>query len=91
MKHYAGLDVSLEETSSCLVDETGSICRDMKASAIPGIWPACSRTRPGGRPSVAVAVQRIGRGWLDGGLHRDPPYRDVPQGPGEQHRNDRFS
>ncbi|MDI2078154.1 IS110 family transposase, partial [Bradyrhizobium sp. Mp27] len=27
MKHYAGLDVSVKETSLCIVDETGRICR----------------------------------------------------------------
>ncbi len=35
MKHYAGLDVSLKETSICIVDETGSICREMKAPSHP--------------------------------------------------------
>jgi hypothetical protein len=27
MKHYAGLDVSVKETSVCIVDETGRVCR----------------------------------------------------------------
>jgi transposase len=27
MKHYAGLDVSIKETSICIVDETGKISR----------------------------------------------------------------
>lgn len=27
MKHFAGLDVSVKETSICIVDETGKICR----------------------------------------------------------------
>ena len=35
MKHYAGLDVSLKETSVCIVDETGSICREMKTPSHP--------------------------------------------------------
>jgi transposase len=30
MKHYAGLDVSVNETSICIVDEAGRICREMK-------------------------------------------------------------
>ena len=30
MKHYAGLDVSVEETSVCILDETGKICREVK-------------------------------------------------------------
>ena len=29
MKHSAGLDVSVKETSVCIVDETGKICREI--------------------------------------------------------------
>ena len=35
MKHYAGLDVSLKETSVCIVDEAGNICREMKVPSHP--------------------------------------------------------
>jgi transposase len=35
IKPYAGLDVSLKETSTCIVDEMGSICREMKAPSHP--------------------------------------------------------
>jgi transposase len=35
MKHSAGLDVSLKETSICIVDETGSVCREMKVPSHP--------------------------------------------------------
>ena len=35
MRHYAGLDVSLKETSICIMDETGSICREMKVPSHP--------------------------------------------------------
>lgn len=35
MKHYAGLDVSVKETSICIVDETGAICREIKAPSHP--------------------------------------------------------
>lgn len=35
MKHYAGLDVSVKETSICIVDETGKICRELKVSSHP--------------------------------------------------------
>ena len=33
MKHYAGLDVSVKETSVCIVDETGKICREIKVAS----------------------------------------------------------
>jgi transposase len=35
MKHYAGLDVSLEETAICVVDETGRIVRELRAPSEP--------------------------------------------------------
>jgi transposase len=35
MKHYAGLDVSVKETSICIVDETGKICREAKVPSHP--------------------------------------------------------
>ena len=30
MKYFAGLDVSMKETSVCVVDETGKVCREVK-------------------------------------------------------------
>src|ERR1700730_811059 len=35
MKHYAGLDVSVKETSICIVDEAGRVCREMKVVSHP--------------------------------------------------------
>jgi transposase len=35
MKHYAGLDVSVKETSVCIVDEAGQICREVKVASHP--------------------------------------------------------
>jgi transposase len=35
MKHYAGLDVSVKETSLCIVDETGRLCREAKVVSHP--------------------------------------------------------
>lgn len=35
MKHYAGLDVSVKETSICIVDETGKVCRELKVTSHP--------------------------------------------------------
>jgi hypothetical protein len=37
MKHYAGLDVSVKETSVCIVDETGAVCCEMKVPSHPEI------------------------------------------------------
>ena len=35
MKYFAGLDVSLEETAICLVDETGSIVKEARSASEP--------------------------------------------------------
>lgn len=35
MKHYAGLDVSVKDTSICIVDESGTICREIKVASHP--------------------------------------------------------
>ncbi len=35
MKYYAGLDVSVKETSVCIVDESGRIHRELKAPSHP--------------------------------------------------------
>src|SRR5438874_2708531 len=57
MRHYAGLDVCVKETSVCIVDESGKVCRETKCRAIPrisrgpftiapGVWSE-SVSRPG--------------------------------------------
>jgi hypothetical protein len=35
MDHFAGLDVSVKETSVCIVDETGKIVREVKVVSEP--------------------------------------------------------
>jgi hypothetical protein len=35
MDHFAGLDVSVKETSVCIVDDTGSIVRELKVASEP--------------------------------------------------------
>lgn len=67
MKHYAGLDVSQEQTSICVVGETGSVVREGKVASDPDAlagWLA--RTR--------VTIERVGLEagplsvWLQRGL-----------------------
>src|SRR5271154_1166123 len=36
MDHFAGLDVSVKETSVCIVDDTGRIVREVKVVSEPG-------------------------------------------------------
>jgi transposase len=33
MRHYAGLDVSIKETSVCILDETAKVCRELKVTS----------------------------------------------------------
>ena len=35
MKYYAGMDVSLEETAICIIDETGAIMKELRAASEP--------------------------------------------------------
>ena len=35
MAHFAGLDVSVKETSVCIVDDTGRIVREVKVASEP--------------------------------------------------------
>src|SRR5580704_15303202 len=35
MDHFAGLDVSVKETSVCIVDDTGKIVREVKVASEP--------------------------------------------------------
>jgi predicted NBD/HSP70 family sugar kinase len=35
MDHFAGLDVSVKETSVCTVDDTGRIVREVKVASEP--------------------------------------------------------
>ena len=53
MKHFAGLDVSLEETAICVVDETGTMVREARVSSEPEALVAFFR-------GLGLVVERIG-------------------------------
>src|SRR5665213_2012570 len=67
MKYYAGLDVSLEETAICIVDEAGRIVRELRALSDPDELIAAF-------DKVGLAMERIGleacsqSAWLHEGL-----------------------
>ena len=53
MKHYAGIDVSLNSSSVCVVDEIGKIVREIKVASEPVALIHCIK-------SLGVRVERIG-------------------------------
>jgi hypothetical protein len=69
MEHFAGLDVSVSETSICIVDEAGRIVREAKvASESNALLTVLNnptyrfkRIATGSRATVAVALQRSRR------------------------------
>jgi transposase len=67
MEHYAGIDVSLEQSSVCVVDGTGRIVREAKVASEPEALVRFFR-------QVGVAMTRIGleagplSQWLHAGL-----------------------
>lgn len=53
MMYYAGLDVSLEETAVCVVDETGRIVKETRAASEPCALIAVLQ-------NLALPLERIG-------------------------------
>lgn len=53
MKYFAGLDVSLEETAICVVDETGGLVRELRAASEP-------RAMIAALSGLGLALERIG-------------------------------
>ena len=69
MQHYAGNDVSLEQSSICVVDETGRITREAKVASEPDALVGFLR-------ALRLPLTRIGleagplSHWLHAGLVR---------------------
>jgi transposase len=69
MEHYAGIDVSLQQSSICVVDATGKIVREAKVASEPEALAIFFR-------QLGVPVTRIGleagplSPWLHAGLTR---------------------
>ena len=69
-RYFAGLDVSLEETALCVVDETGRVIKEVRAASEPGPLPAALQ-------GTGLLLERIGlkacslTAWLP--IFRHPP------------------
>ena len=75
MDHFAGLDISVKETSVCIVDDTGKVVREVKVASEPEAFVGAEEPRlplqtdwVGSRTAVAVAVQRSRRSRVTRGL-----------------------
>ncbi len=80
MKYYAGLDVSLEETAICVVDDTGRIVREVRAVSEPQPLVVAALL------AIGLPLERVGleacslTAWLHDELCRRSPctlYRDA--------------
>ena len=80
MEHYAGIDVSLESASVCVVEAGGRIVREAKVASEPDalialVWQVGGRglaDRVGSGSAVAVAVCGHAGGGASGGAAGDP-------------------
>src|SRR3954471_4384149 len=52
VKHFAGLDVSLEETAICVVDEAGTLVREARVPSEPEALVAFFQGSVGARPGT---------------------------------------
>jgi hypothetical protein len=76
MAYFAGLDVSVKETSICIVDDAGKIVREARVASEPEsllqvLTNAIYRLQAswtGSRTAIAVALQRSRRSGLAGDL-----------------------
>jgi hypothetical protein len=88
VNHYAGIDVSLELSSVCIVDATGEIVKGDRSSAgVPGSSPvplrtaACSRWRDGliGQGLSQLDFARQDRARVAPGHYDHPPITSLPR------------
>ena len=75
MRYFAGLDVSLEETAICIVDEAGGIVREARVASEPDALVAFfdafdhGAGWPRGMFADGLAASRCDRGGDRGDLH----------------------
>jgi len=62
MDHFAGLDVSVKETSVCIVDDTGRIIREVKVASEPEallqVLSAWTRRSSDGKAAQKIVLPR---------------------------------
>ena len=95
MKYFAGMDVSLEETAICVVDEAGHMVKEARATSEPDALmlslPASIplRTRwTGSLFADGLVAWRADFRWVARDLHRDPSREGGHAGRIKTDRND---
>ena len=81
MEHYVGLDVSLKQTSICVVNQTGSVVREGVVDSDPEVIAAFVRSNAAGAvrigletgPTTTWLWTRTQETWSTGDLHRRAP------------------
>src|SRR6516165_4935582 len=92
MDHFAGLDVSVKETSVCIVDDVGKIVREVKVASEPEVLlavlkkPAYRFKRIGleAGPLSQWLFKRSRRSQVTGGLCRDAAHAGGAEGAAQQ-------
>ena len=88
---FAGLDVSVKETSICIVDDTGRIVREVKVASEPEALLAVLKNSAANwtrsRTAIAMAVQCSRRGRAAGDLRRDAAHAGGVEGADQQDRS----
>ena len=77
MEHYAGLDVSVKETSVCVIDGAGKTIREVKVATQPEAILAAL-------VDDAFSIERIGRGGPASDLRRDAAHEGGAVGAAQQ-------
>ncbi len=95
MDHFAGLDISVKDTSVCIVDDTGKIVREVKVASEPDALlpvltnPTYHFKRIGleAGPLSQWLVQRSRGSGLAGDLCRDAAHAGGVEGADQQDRS----
>ena len=70
MKYFAGLDVSLEETAICVIDDAGALVQETRASSEPQALSKALRDLD--LPLARVGLEACSlTAWLHDGLRAD--------------------
>ena len=92
MDHFAGLDVSVKETSVCILDDAGKIVKEVKVASEPQALlkvlgnPIYRLKRIGLEAVIAMAIQRSRRSRVTSDLCRDAAHAGSVEGADQQDR-----